>query len=91
MKAARLIAASAHHRLASGRWLRASPALPALLADSVLAHAAPVKYPRLVECAAPMTACDDPEFHYRFGIGLFIDGVKTAAARRVARADTRSG
>jgi len=51
----------------------------------------PVKYPRLVECAAPMTACDDPEFHYRFGIGLFIDGVKTAAARRVARADTRSG
>ena len=39
------------------------------------------KYPRLVECAAPMTACDDPEFHYRFGIGLFIDGVKAAAAR----------
>jgi len=27
-----------------------------------------------------MTACDDPEFHYRFGIGLFIDGVKAAAA-----------
>jgi len=23
----------------------------------------------------------DPEFHYRFGIGLFIDGVKAAAAR----------
>ncbi len=40
------------------------------------------KYPRLVECAAPMTACDDPEFHYRFGIGLFIDGVKAAAGRR---------
>jgi len=37
------------------------------------------KYPRLVECAAPMTACDDPEFHYRFGVGLFIDGVKAAA------------
>ena len=37
------------------------------------------KYPRLVECAAPMTACDDPEFHYRFGIGLFIDGIKAAA------------
>ena len=33
----------------------------------------------LVECAAPMTACDDPEFHYLFGIGLFIDGVKAAA------------
>ena len=46
-----------------------------------LAMLPPVKYPRLVECAAPMTACDDPEFHYRFGIGLFIDGVKAAAAR----------
>jgi TetR/AcrR family transcriptional regulator, tetracycline repressor protein len=39
------------------------------------------KYPRLVECAVPMSACDDPEFHYRFGIGLFIDGVKAAAGR----------
>ena len=39
------------------------------------------RYPRLVECAAPMTACDDPDFHYRFGIELFIDGVKAAAAR----------
>src|SRR6266568_2707040 len=39
------------------------------------------KYPRLVECAVPMTECDDPEFHYRFGIGLFIDGVKAAAGR----------
>jgi len=38
------------------------------------------KYPRLVECAAPMTNCD-PELHYQFGIGLFIDGVKAAAAR----------
>jgi TetR/AcrR family transcriptional regulator, tetracycline repressor protein len=39
------------------------------------------QYPRLVECAAPMTACDDPEFHYRLGIELFIDGVKAAAAK----------
>jgi TetR/AcrR family transcriptional regulator, tetracycline repressor protein len=39
------------------------------------------RYPRLVECAAPMTACDDPEFHYRLGIDLFIDGVKAAARR----------
>jgi TetR/AcrR family transcriptional regulator, tetracycline repressor protein len=36
-------------------------------------------YPRLVECAEPMTACDDPEFHYRFGIDLFISGVEAAA------------
>jgi TetR/AcrR family transcriptional regulator, tetracycline repressor protein len=46
-----------------------------------LAMLPPAKYPRLVECAAPMTQCDDPEFHYRFGIELFIDGVKAAAAR----------
>jgi TetR/AcrR family tetracycline transcriptional repressor len=39
------------------------------------------KYPRLVECAAPMTACDDPEFHYRLGIEVFIDGVRAAAGR----------
>jgi hypothetical protein len=38
------------------------------------------KYPRLIECAEPMTNCD-PELHYQFGIGLFIDGVKAAAAR----------
>src|SRR6266576_4120535 len=37
------------------------------------------RYPRLIECAAPMTTCDEPDFHYRFGIGLFIDGVKAAA------------
>jgi hypothetical protein len=28
-----------------------------------------------------MTNCDEPDFHYRFGIGLFIDGVKAAAQR----------
>jgi TetR/AcrR family tetracycline transcriptional repressor len=39
-------------------------------------------YPRLVECAVPMTACDDPEFHYRFGVDLFIEGVKALAAAR---------
>jgi hypothetical protein len=26
-----------------------------------------------------MSACDDPEFHYSFGIELFIAGVKAAA------------
>jgi hypothetical protein len=39
------------------------------------------RYPRLVECAAPMTAGDDPEFHYQLGIELFIDGVRAAAGR----------
>ena len=37
-------------------------------------------YPRLVECAEPMTACDDPDFHYDFGISLFIAGVEAMAA-----------
>jgi AcrR family transcriptional regulator len=37
------------------------------------------KYPRLVECAAPMTDCDDPEWHYRFGIDLFITGIRAMA------------
>jgi len=51
------------------------------------------KYPRLIECAAPMTTCDEPDFHYRFGTGLFIDGVRAAALRLSgeATADTRSG
>jgi TetR/AcrR family transcriptional regulator, tetracycline repressor protein len=40
-----------------------------------------VRYPRVVECAVPMTAGDDPDFHYRFGIELFIAGVKAAAGR----------
>lgn len=36
--------------------------------------------PRLVEAAVPMTSCDDgPEFHYRFGVDLFIAGVRALA------------
>jgi len=38
------------------------------------------KYPRVVECAIPMTACDDPEYHYAFGVSLFIAGVEAMAA-----------
>ncbi len=38
-----------------------------------------VRYPRLVECAAPMTACDDPDFHYELGIEMFIAGVQAMA------------
>ncbi len=39
-----------------------------------------VRYPRLVECAAPMTACDDPDFHYELGVNVFIAGVQAMAA-----------
>jgi TetR/AcrR family tetracycline transcriptional repressor len=38
------------------------------------------RYPRVVECAEPMASCD-PDFHYRFGIDLFIAGVEAMAAR----------
>jgi TetR/AcrR family tetracycline transcriptional repressor len=37
------------------------------------------RYPRVVECAAELTRCGDPEFHYRFGIDLFIAGVEAVA------------
>jgi|SRR5579875_118560 len=40
------------------------------------------RYPRVVECAVPLTGCEDPEFHYRFGIDLFIAGVEAMAGQR---------
>jgi TetR/AcrR family transcriptional regulator, tetracycline repressor protein len=46
-----------------------------------LAMLPPSRYPRLVECAIPMTACDDPERHYRLGVDMFMAGVTTMAAR----------
>jgi AcrR family transcriptional regulator len=46
----------------------------------VLATLPAASYPRLVECAVPMTACDDPEFHYELGIGVFVAGVEAIAA-----------
>ena len=45
-----------------------------------LASLPPDRYPRLVEAAVPMTSCDDnAEFHYRFGVDLFIAGVRALA------------
>jgi AcrR family transcriptional regulator len=44
-----------------------------------LALLPPDRYPRLVEAAVPMTACDDPDQHYRFGVDLFIAGVQAIA------------
>jgi len=40
----------------------------------------PDKFPMLVECAVPMTACDDPDFHYKLGVDLFVAGVQALAA-----------
>ena len=44
-----------------------------------LAMLPPDRYPCLVEAAEPMTDCNDPDFHYRFGIDLFVRGVQAMA------------
>jgi TetR/AcrR family transcriptional regulator, tetracycline repressor protein len=48
-----------------------------------LALLPPGRYPRLVEAAIPMTACGpaDQEFHFQFGIDLFMAGVEAKAAQ----------
>jgi AcrR family transcriptional regulator len=45
-----------------------------------LAMLPPDRYPCLVEAAGPLTDCD-PDFHYQFGIDLFIRGVQAMAAQ----------
>jgi TetR/AcrR family tetracycline transcriptional repressor len=45
-----------------------------------LAMLPPDRFPCVVEAAGPLTDCDDPDFHYQFGIDLFIAGVVTVAA-----------
>jgi TetR/AcrR family transcriptional regulator, tetracycline repressor protein len=55
----------------------------------VLAIQSPARYPRLVECAVPMTACDHPDEHYRFGVDMFIGGLAAIAAAR--QGDSASG
>jgi TetR/AcrR family transcriptional regulator, tetracycline repressor protein len=47
-----------------------------------LASLSPDHYPRIVEAAVPMTSCDNAEFHYRFGVDLFIAGVRALAPSR---------
>ncbi|HEY2506965.1 MAG TPA: TetR family transcriptional regulator [Streptosporangiaceae bacterium] len=42
----------------------------------------PDRFPRLIEAAEPMTSCEDPDSHYRFGIDLFIAGVRALAEKR---------
>jgi TetR/AcrR family tetracycline transcriptional repressor len=53
-----------------------------------LATQSPAKFPRLIECALPMTACDNPEEHYRFGVDLFIGGLAAVAAARAGAAES---
>jgi AcrR family transcriptional regulator len=49
------------------------------------------RFPRLVECAIPMTACDDPETHYQFGVDLFIGGLAAIAAMRAQPEERPAG
>ena len=49
------------------------------LARVRLAMLPPDRYPRLVEAAVPMTDCEHPDEHYRFGVELFIAGVRAIA------------
>ncbi len=44
-----------------------------------LASLPPDRYPHLVEAAVPLTACDNPAFHYRFGVDVFMAGVQALA------------
>lgn len=44
-----------------------------------LALLPPGKYPRVIESAGPLTACEDPNLHYQFGVDLFIAGVQAMA------------
>ncbi len=44
-----------------------------------LAMLPPDRFPCLVEAAEPMTDSNDPDFHYRFGVDLFIRGVQAMA------------
>jgi AcrR family transcriptional regulator len=49
-----------------------------------LALLPPGRFPRMVEAAGPLTACDDPDRHYQFGVDLFMAGVQA-----IARTTTR--
>ncbi|HEX5847921.1 MAG TPA: TetR/AcrR family transcriptional regulator C-terminal domain-containing protein [Rubrobacter sp.] len=42
----------------------------------------PERYPRLVEAAVPLSAPEDPEAYYQFGLDLLLAGVEEMAARK---------
>jgi AcrR family transcriptional regulator len=42
----------------------------------------PDRYPRLVEAAAPLSACEDPDAYYAFGLDLLLAGIGEMAARK---------
>ena len=42
----------------------------------------PDRYPRLIEAAAPLSAREDPEAYYEFGLDLLLAGIGEMAARK---------
>jgi AcrR family transcriptional regulator len=50
------------------------------LARVRLALLPPDRFPRLVEAAEPMSSCE-PGFHYKFGVDVFVAGVRAMAPR----------
>ena len=42
----------------------------------------PERYPRLVEAAAPLSAREDPDAYYEFGLDLLLAGIGEMAARK---------
>jgi len=46
-----------------------------------LALLPPDRFPRTIEAAEPLTACDNPDFHYKLGIDLFVAGVEALSGR----------
>jgi TetR/AcrR family tetracycline transcriptional repressor len=42
----------------------------------------PDRYPRLVEAAVPLSAPEDPEAYYEFGMDLLLSGIEEMAARK---------
>ncbi len=49
-----------------------------------LALLPPDRFPLVVAAAGPLTACDDPDFHYQLGIDMFIAGVQALSQQTVA-------
>jgi len=46
-----------------------------------LASLSPERYPRLVEAAAPLSAAEDREAYFAFGLDLLLAGIEAMAAR----------
>ena len=45
------------------------------------------RYPRIIEAAAPLSGCDDPEAHYDFGLKMVLTSIEAMAERRRAVSD----